>query len=328
MPAEIIPNLPMPSYLRDEIPGHQGPFLSRSLAHTILTESPLHAWHRHPLLGNNPEEMAEAQRRATEWGTLLHGLVLGQPVDVQPIMVHFDKAKLGPVAYAVDYRKTEAQEQRDEIRAAGGIPILAHELEMAHSQAVIQAARIEVNEVPLRDCLKEVTILWHEGEPFTAKDGRAYLKGVPCKVRLDMLRLDGSARVWDLKFPQGGHPKSFQRGIPYAGYDIQAYVAERAVSLAYPELAGRVSFDGFLWCEPGAPWDVALVPLSASQLDLGRMKWERAVRTWRECLITDRFPGYGRLETIEASSFATEAELVAAFPDGRPDPGWMGDSNA
>src|SRR5262245_46871486 len=87
------------------------PSLSTSIAHTLLTRSPLHAWTEHPRLGNKrPAPTVEMDD-----GTIIHGLLLesGPQLDV---------------IKADNYRTKAAQELRDAARDAGRVPVLEHKL--------------------------------------------------------------------------------------------------------------------------------------------------------------------------------------------------------
>lgn len=153
----------------------------------------------------------------------------------------------------------------------------------------------------------------------------ASLPGVSCKARVDLLRLHGfqgqasysvdRAQLWDLKIPdpkRRSTPHAFQRSIPFWGYDLQAFVYQRGLAAVYPELAGRIEF-AFLWCETWPPFDVAVVPVSASQLAGAGARWDKAVAAWRSGLETGAWPGYGRLPAIEAPPQQLSSELAGGL---------------
>ena len=58
------------------------PSLSQSIAHTLVTQSPLHAWSEHPRLGNQRKPASKAM----DVGSLIHKLVLGKGVDVEIVL--------------------------------------------------------------------------------------------------------------------------------------------------------------------------------------------------------------------------------------------------
>lgn len=124
-----------------------------------------------------------------------------------------------------------------------------------------------------------------------------------------------AASIWDLKFPdpkRKGTPQAFQRSIPFWGYDLQAFLYMRGLAAVFPELAGRVEFN-FLWCETWGVCDVAVVPVSASQLAGAAVKWDRAAAAWRSGLETGTWPGYGKLLAIEAPVQQLEGALAGGL---------------
>lgn len=308
MPAEILTGVSHADYHADRLPG--SPRFSRSCAVTILQRSPLHAWHEHPALGGQREGDSTD---AADHGSLVHELMLGGGQDLVPVRIHHDKAKLGPLVDAEDFRTLEAQGIRDAARAVGKIPVLPRKLEAAKEAATCLRARMAVVGIPLADCQKELTILWDE----RLADGRE----VKCKARIDLLH-GASGWVWDLKFPARGTPGTHQRAMLWNGGVLQALVYQRAVGAAWPELAGRVDF-AVLWCESWGPaYDVAVIPVSPSQLSLAEMQWARALRLWANALETGTWQGYGTLAPMEAPPYALESELAAAYA-ANAEPEWV-----
>jgi hypothetical protein len=74
------------------------PSLSQSIAHTLVTLSPRHAWLEHPRLGGQKRKATKAM----DEGSILHRLLLGEGVDVG--VIHED-----------DYKTKAARELRDQI---------------------------------------------------------------------------------------------------------------------------------------------------------------------------------------------------------------------
>src|SRR5262245_32462306 len=98
------------AYIRDPAPA---PSLSASVANVLLTKSAFHAMHAHPRL--NPDWEPESTE-LTELGTIVHAILLEN-----------DRSRL-VVAPFDDWRTKAAREMRDEARAQGRIPVLAHRL--------------------------------------------------------------------------------------------------------------------------------------------------------------------------------------------------------
>jgi hypothetical protein len=97
--------MPMADYLADPCPA---PSLSGGLAHTLLTRSPLHAWHAHPRL--NPNYQPSDATPEQDEGTALHAAML-ENVDLVEVMDF------------LDFRTKAAREAREAARQAGRIPI-------------------------------------------------------------------------------------------------------------------------------------------------------------------------------------------------------------
>ncbi len=67
------------------------PSLSHSIAHTLVSESPRHAWIEHPRLGGNRERVST---RAMDDGAILHRLLLGEGAGFEMVMADDWRTKL------------------------------------------------------------------------------------------------------------------------------------------------------------------------------------------------------------------------------------------
>ena len=99
--------MPLTDYIADPAPE---PSLSSSLAHTLITQTPIHAFMRHPRL--NPGAPREESNKM-DIGTIAHGLLL-----------EGDESRIVLIE-AEDWRTKEAKEQRDQAYADGKVPLLA-----------------------------------------------------------------------------------------------------------------------------------------------------------------------------------------------------------
>lgn len=281
MTGQLLRGIPHSQYHGDHLPG--GPHFSRSAAVDIL-QSPLHCYARHPKLGGRLEEETADH---LDKGQLIHGLLLGEGVQVA-------------IVQADDWRTKAAREARDEARAAGLLPVLeGHHVAAVEASTAIRQRLLELD-VDLAAYSPEVTALWEESG------------GTACKARLDLLHL-GLGMIDDLKVTEEINLGAFERGVRALGLDIQAHVYVRAVETIHPELAGRVSFR-WLLCERKPPYDVAVIPASPSIISLlGESRWRRALKLWRECLASGRWPGLGHRPPMEARPFDLEAELTASI---------------
>lgn len=283
MTAQLLKGVTHAQYHQDDLPG--SPRFSRSIAVQLLQQSPLHAWSSHPKLGGQPieepEEDAQVQARM-DTGSLLHMLLLGAGVEVA-------------VVDADSWRTNAAKNAREEARANGLLPVLAGKYYAAQVTAKAIRESLRRYGVHLEAYEAEATALWESG-------------GVASRARMDLLNL-GLGEVADLKVVDRINLRAFEASVERYGLDIQAASYTEAVETCHPAIAGRVSFE-FLLVERLPPHDVAIVTLSPALVDLGGQKWRRARSTWARCLESGVWPGFGRVEPIEARPWQLEAELI------------------
>ncbi|HET6198247.1 MAG TPA: hypothetical protein VFE12_20960, partial [Acetobacteraceae bacterium] len=103
------------------------PALTCSIAKALIRKTPRHAWQAHPRFGN----VGMVPNAAMDDGSAMHAMMLGHAHLIEPIRAVYgpktkDKDRIGkPVT---DYKTGEAQDERDEIRGLGKIPVLHHRL--------------------------------------------------------------------------------------------------------------------------------------------------------------------------------------------------------
>lgn len=266
----IYRNVPAVDYHADCCPE---PSLSRSIAQTLLTQSPWHAWHCHPRL--SPTALQENTRRL-DLGTIAHALLIGQGRSCEEI--HFN-----------DYRSNAAKERRDLARADGKTPVLSCDL--AAATLMVEVARRQL--AAIRGCEAlfdptagegEVVIAWQEDEETW------------CRAMLDWLPTD--RRVWaDYKTTIGSaNPLGLGRRVADQGYELQAAFYEAALTAIEPDCAGRIS-PVFIFQEIEPPFAISAITLDEEAMTVGRKKFERALAIWRECLATNTWPAYPRTVT-------------------------------
>src|ERR1700747_1719 len=130
----------------DYLADAEGPRLSASLAHLMLSKSPRQPGAGPPLLGAcSPDESTDDRDR----GTLLHALLLGgrNVIEVE----------------ADDYRTKAARELRDEIKAAGDVPVLTQKLEIANATAYEVTQSLSEIGFDLAEFATERVAFWQEG---------------------------------------------------------------------------------------------------------------------------------------------------------------------
>lgn len=250
-------------YHADRIPGVEQPTLSRSIAHILCTDSPLHAWTAHPKLNPNYKP---TEKEEFDIGHVVHDLLLFGGSSVE-------------VVDAENWRTKAAQEARDAARDAGRQPLLPHQWQACEEMADAvrrQLERWEDGPVPFTDGQPEQTIVWDEA-------------GVVCKARPDWIR-DDHAAIDDFKTCRSANPDAFTRSLFGYGYDLQAYMYVRGL-----HMATGASLDTpfrFVAIEKQPPYAVSVVALGPAAWTIARKKYEYAVNLWRECLESSRWPGY------------------------------------
>lgn len=272
--------IPHADYLADA----QGPRLSASLAHLMLSKSPRHAWAAHPLLGGTlVEEPSEEQRR----GTLLHKLLLGEGQNLR-------------VVDAADWRTKAAREEREAAGEAG-------------EQAVLLPAWERANETAaeLRGAILDLGFALGEEGHFTEQVAYWQESEVKCRARIDLRSKLHPGMIADLKIVRSANPATFGRAMLAFGLDVQHATYTSAVEHLIPELAGRVRME-FLLCEPFPPYAVCRVRPAGSMRSLGASKWARAVKLWGECMASGKWPGYAVAE-VEAPTWALTEDLSATI---------------
>jgi hypothetical protein len=211
------------------------------------------------------------------------------------------KGKDYAVVQASDWRTKAAQQQRDDARAKGLVPVLAHDFE----DYCVAAERIRVELATrkiLLDGLSEQAITWVEHTDYG---------DVQCKGLLDHVWPD-VGMILDLKVTADASPTSVERTSENLGYAIQAAAYSRAVAALSPDLAGRVAF-AFAFCEADDPWAINISEPDGVFREIGERRWLRAVREWALCKRNNSWPSYGEaVNPISAPSWALAKEGYTA----------------
>lgn len=257
-----IHDLPLAAYLADPCPE---PSLSAGCAAALIDRSPRHAWSGHPRLGNRAGE----DSGAADVGTVMHQLLLE---DSEDGIVVVD---------AEDWRTKAAREAREEARAAGRTPVLAHVMDLAREAA--EAVRNQIRHHRqasdfLRDGAPERTVLWQEG-------GTTW-----CRARPDWLPHDAAGPVYDLKTTTGSAaPSAWIPRIFREGHDIKAAHYLRGLEVVR---GVRPAAFRFVIAEQNPPFAVSVVELDAAAAEWAERRWRRALALWENCLLNDDWPAY------------------------------------
>ena len=258
------------------------PSLSASIAHILLTQSPMHAWFSHPRL--NPLYRPDHAARY-DIGTAAHAMLLEKDQS-NIVRLEFD-----------DYRTKAAKQARDEARAAGKTPILAKH--HAACDAMVRAAHTALDASELAGVFDtgapEQTCIWQEGDVW-------------CRSRFDWMTGDGSIIV-DYKTAENAAPDGFIRRMPGLGYLTQAaFYLRGARALGFnPRFV-------FMVQEIEPPYACSFVGLSPAMQEIADANVDHAIEAWRDCMRTKVWPGYPtRICYAEPTSWQlTEYEMREA----------------
>ena len=255
-------DMPLTEYIADPC---IEPSLSASVAHTLITESPIHAFVQHPRLNKG---VIESGSTKMDIGTIVHGLVL-----------EGDESRL-VIVEADDWRTKVAKETRDAARLAGLVPVLAGDMGMIREIAA--AARSAIANSELREAFTpeagkaEQTLLWQEGDIWL-------------RSRPDLLTNDHRLII-DLKTTAGSaEPSAWMRTMLGNGNDLQAVLGLRGIKKLKPQ--SRCQFV-FWVVEQNTPYASSFVGLSPQFLEMSEHKLERAIRLWSDCTMTNCWSGY------------------------------------
>lgn len=258
--------------------GKKTPLFSYSTAKTVIQKSPWHAWLSHPKLGSLG---SFKQSKAMDTGNFIHELLLGKGAGIE--IIPFDS-----------YRSKDAQEMRDTARENKKAPILAKDYEenLKAMEPIKKQIELSCPEF-FGPHESELSVFWEMNN------------GVKCQSRFDWISKE-SALMIDLKTTTDSSPETVERLINNMCYDVQESMYTMAANQLWPELAGRWRWY-FIFIEVKPPYAVSVIETSASYKHLGEMKAFRASDTWKICIDTDTWPGYG-MKSVEAPGYALKKE--------------------
>lgn len=301
----FLENVPASEYHRDAF--GDVPTLSRSVAHTLITASPLHAAGEHPRL---PGLKAEKESAAMSLGSLVHALLLGGEESI--VIVEAD-----------NFRTTRAQVARDEAIFYGKTPIcrplyqevaaIVHVLQFeicAALSAVLGDGL--VGELVWADFGREITVLWEE--PMANALAAHPPTDVRCRARLDLF-LAQYGIIADVKVVSSGYAnaRKFIRQLNSEDDSgaMQAASYSRGVEAALPHLAGRTRFV-FLRVEVQPPYAVVPILVPEGMRSLGEARWARGVAGWAKGLASGAWPGpEPAVAHVESWAHDREAQIQA-----------------
>lgn len=270
----IYTDVPAKDYYGDPAPV---PSFTQSIGKILLEQSPAHARLEHPRLApiqrimtamiDEPVEPAEKYNSAMAIGNAAHAMLIDRGRDV------------AEAAFS-NFMSKDAKTFRDAPENADKIVILSKHLRRA--SAMVSAARTCLSQIDWHGAFDmgdgEVVIAWQEGDLW-------FRSLIDWKAHTVPFCYDFKTSVMSMA------PHTIGMLIEKAGWHIQAAMHERGLQILEPHHAGRHVFR-FLAQENYPPYCVVPVELDEHWMTMGRKKLDAAITIWRQCMETDRWPGY------------------------------------
>ena len=271
-------DMPDAAYHADPVPGGS---LSNTEARRLLDCPAKYKWFKG----------RQEHKQTFEFGHAAHRAVLGVGADIA--VCDFD-----------DWRTKDARAARDEARAAGRSPVLAHEWDTVMLMVdALNAYPIAHRLLTAEGGRSEQSMFWQDTDPFTARS--VWLRG-----RLDRLpaipTTTGRMIVCDYKSAANADGRSFARSAANYGYHQQAaWYLDGIRALVGVDDPAFV----FVVQEKDPPYLVNVIELDTTALDIGRARNRAAIERWIECTEKDEWPGYST--DVELVSLPRWAEIQA-----------------
>ena len=254
--ADGVYDIPMDEYNADPCPQ---PSLRSSISKKLLV-CPRKAGEAHPKLNH---DFTEKYRGDFDLGSAAHD-VLGAG-DEDLVLVD-----------AKDWRTKVAKEKRDEAYEAGRIPLLTAQYDRV--QRMVEAAREQIKHTEIHDIFDqgepEKTIAWSDGD------------GTWFRARPDWLI--GTMYAEYKTTAASAHPQAFTRQLFNRGYDSQAELAMRGLRA----VGGGAHQYRCIVQEVEPPYLLSVIGLSPMALSRAERNIESAIKAWKECMATGKWPAY------------------------------------
>jgi hypothetical protein len=213
-------------------------------------------------------------KKVWEFGSGAHNLVLGNGPDIV-VATNPDGAPYD------NWMTKDAKKQRDDARAAGKTPLLAKEL----AQCQAMAAALEAH--PLAWDLLDP----EHGQAEQSLFWRDERTGIWLRARLDWMYhpRTGQLIIVDYKTTDCAHPDKFAKSAADFGYHQQhAWYVDAATAVT-----GLDTDFWFIAQEKTPPYLVSVVRLTDDSVRIGRNRNTYAIDTYRGCVASGEWPGYG-----------------------------------
>lgn len=265
------------------------PTLSRGEMLTLLDESPLHCWAKHPRLGNS---LWEPATKKMDFGSLGHALVL-------------EKGKTIQVGAFKNWATNAAKEFRENVQAAGDIPCLQKDYDLALTIKdcfFAELARFGLDRL-WQAGRSEVVLLWNE------------MPGCDCRALCDRLVIDEEAKravIFDPKFSEDMNPTGLSRHMFNQNFQVQEQHYTNGLAKLRPDLAGRIDFI-YLFMSIEAPFTMVPATLNGEFRMLGQSKIARGYAKWKDCLAKGEWPSYtNEVVRVAPPGWAVSQEMAAS----------------
>ncbi|SAL59393.1 exonuclease VIII [Caballeronia peredens] len=228
-----------------------------------LDLSPAIFWARH----RDPLRPAPKEKAGQLEGNLAHCEIL-EPGEFN------NRYVVGPTLN----RNTKAWKEFVEANA-GRVAIQSDQSEAARRQAVSVWSLPDIGDV-LANGMPEVSAFWIDDET-----------GSECRCRPDWVHPVGDDKVIlaDVKTYSIASPGEFRRQVARKRYDVQAaYYSDGYAKASGKEVLGFI----FLAVETEWPFAANAFMLDEESIESGRIKYRENLRTYAECMRTEKWPGY------------------------------------
>ena len=254
------------------------PSLSSGIAKLLIRQTPMHAHAAHPRFGASDFTPTSVM----DDGSAVHAMFAGQSDMIEVIRTTYgpktkNKDLIGkPVR---DYKTAAAQEEREEIREMGKIPVLAHrlpELVACYRAIVRQLQRAEDGDVFLSPGRPEIAA-------FSCENG-VWLRALVDRLPDDPKLPPGDFKLTEMSAAPGGWERRLQ--TEYAFQDaFYRRVLRGAEGFSRPPMRFGVG-------ELNPPHGTVIMAAAPQLQALAEAEVERAIRIWRHCIERNEWPGY------------------------------------
>ena len=216
----------------------------------------------------------QVKDKGADIGTILHAILLeGKNIDDITQRIEFN-----------DYRKKEAQQQRDDAINNGLTPILLKDYDKVCSSI----STIKQN-------LKEFGVDFYNNFVHGKSEVSLFtmLKNVQCKARIDKIGQDEQS-LYDVKCVIGNaSPYTADKYIYSNNHHLQAGL----YSLVYEKIKNlkNIKFT-FILIEQNPPHEISLITLEDDALSWAKKEVISLLENWHNCVKKDAYTGYSRHE--------------------------------